>query len=190
VGTGLFLIHTQSAGVAYFALGGTLCTRVAKLLKLILRQPRPLGSHHKPSYGYVNAISQLVTVCLHDVTSQHAQHAFRCRLLLRYLYRSSLLIPPLPPFNQEARIRGGRGRSTLRSPRSSASRHPDSIDHGAIPCVAWSSYCCSSSSGMGGWHTLCVGLVSALDCWGLEYYRAKGRTVVPRNHPLRMPPAS
>ena len=50
--TGSFVLYTQSAAAAYFSAGAVLCSLSVKVVKRIIRQPRPLHpSSRKKSYG-------------------------------------------------------------------------------------------------------------------------------------------
>jgi dolichyldiphosphatase len=56
--TACYLAYTRSAGVAYFGAGAVMCSLTVKILKRILRQPRPVhknGSHRKLTYGSVRS---------------------------------------------------------------------------------------------------------------------------------------
>ena len=48
----VLVLLTRSAGVAFFGMGVTVVCMLAKKLKRILRQPRPVGTD-KVTYGYV-----------------------------------------------------------------------------------------------------------------------------------------
>ena len=55
------ILYTQSAGVVYFAIGAVFCGHSVKVVKGIIRQPRPSpkinipGRKSKASYGCVEA---------------------------------------------------------------------------------------------------------------------------------------
>ncbi|KAA1468253.1 hypothetical protein DENSPDRAFT_794049 [Dentipellis sp. KUC8613] len=49
--TAASLLYTRSAGIAYFCAGGVACSVTVKLLKRVLRQPRPEGRSQKRTYG-------------------------------------------------------------------------------------------------------------------------------------------
>jgi len=56
------VLFTQSAGVAYFGVGAVVCTVTVKLLKRILRQPRPARhSQKKKTYGMPSTHSASIT---------------------------------------------------------------------------------------------------------------------------------
>ncbi|KIM88596.1 hypothetical protein PILCRDRAFT_62374 [Piloderma croceum F 1598] len=62
--TACYLAYTRSAGVAYFGAGATMCSLTVKILKRILRQPRPVhknGSHRKLTYGMPSTHSASIT---------------------------------------------------------------------------------------------------------------------------------
>jgi len=62
--TASYLAYTRSAGVAYFAAGAVMCSLTVKLVKRILRQPRPVQmglSHQKLSYGMPSTHSAAIT---------------------------------------------------------------------------------------------------------------------------------
>lgn len=52
--TAVCVLYTRSAGVAYFVAGAVVCSRTAKLVKRVIREPRPLHpepGRQKSSYG-------------------------------------------------------------------------------------------------------------------------------------------
>ena len=58
--TSAFLLYTRSAGVVYFTVGAVGCSLSVKLVKKIIRQPRPSNiprRKQKISYGYVSCRS-------------------------------------------------------------------------------------------------------------------------------------
>ncbi|TFK56709.1 PAP2-domain-containing protein [Heliocybe sulcata] len=50
---GAFVLYTRSSGALYGCIGATICSLVAKALKRVIRQPRPLlrSDKKKPTYG-------------------------------------------------------------------------------------------------------------------------------------------
>ncbi|TDL28245.1 PAP2-domain-containing protein [Rickenella mellea] len=62
--TACFILYTRSAGVAYFAAGAVTCSLTVKVLKHILRQPRPDPIHpsrKKRTYGMPSTHSATIT---------------------------------------------------------------------------------------------------------------------------------
>jgi len=56
--TAVYLLYTRSAAVAYFGAGVVACSLSAKLVKKVIRQPRPNHpGQRKISYGYGQSIS-------------------------------------------------------------------------------------------------------------------------------------
>ena len=59
--TACLILYTRSAGVVYFAIGAVFCGISVKVVKRIIRQPRPPpiknipGKKSKVSYGWVEA---------------------------------------------------------------------------------------------------------------------------------------
>ncbi|KAI0347690.1 PAP2-domain-containing protein [Trametopsis cervina] len=65
--TALTILYTRSAGIAYFAAGALVCSRVAKFLKRFVRQPRPFNPRprrQKVSYGMPSTHSAVVAHCI------------------------------------------------------------------------------------------------------------------------------
>ncbi|GLB34969.1 putative PAP2 superfamily protein [Lyophyllum shimeji] len=61
--TGSVILGTRSAGVTYFAAGAVMCTFSVKLLKVAIRQPRPINqtSRQKTSYGMPSTHSATIS---------------------------------------------------------------------------------------------------------------------------------
>lgn len=62
--TAVFVLYTRSAGVAYFTAGAVVCSRTAKLVKRLIREPRPLHpepGRQKSSYGMPSTHSAVIT---------------------------------------------------------------------------------------------------------------------------------
>lgn len=60
--TAVFNLYTRSAGVCYFSAGAVLCSVSVKLVKRVIRQPRPPhipGRKAKVSYGYDSTSSRM-----------------------------------------------------------------------------------------------------------------------------------
>ncbi|KDQ63325.1 hypothetical protein JAAARDRAFT_53549 [Jaapia argillacea MUCL 33604] len=58
-----FILYTRSSGVVYFTSGAVLCSLTAKLLKRVVRQPRPLSrpEKKKASYGMPSTHSATIS---------------------------------------------------------------------------------------------------------------------------------
>ncbi|TFK42598.1 phosphatidic acid phosphatase type 2/haloperoxidase [Crucibulum laeve] len=63
--TACFVLYTRSAGVAYFTGGAVLCSFTVKLLKKVIRQPRPVVTSHTGrrtlTYGMPSTHSATIT---------------------------------------------------------------------------------------------------------------------------------
>ena len=65
--TAAAVLYTRSAGVAYFAAGAVACSTSAKVVKKVIRQPRPISPQsHKKTYGCGRTFSRwrAFTPCL------------------------------------------------------------------------------------------------------------------------------
>ena len=70
--TALILLYSRSVGVFYFAAGATACAFSSKLVKRLIRQPRPKHpSAKQKSYGCVlfSPFSDLTILCIHTLIS-------------------------------------------------------------------------------------------------------------------------
>ncbi|CAL1694012.1 unnamed protein product [Somion occarium] len=62
--TACTILYTRSSAIVYFALGAVVCSRVVKLMKKVLRQPRPvnpLPGHQKGDYGMPSTHSGVIS---------------------------------------------------------------------------------------------------------------------------------
>ncbi|KAF8481442.1 PAP2-domain-containing protein [Gautieria morchelliformis] len=59
--TACFQVYTRSAGVTYFIVGALSCSLSVKLIKRLVRQPRPTGSSQKLTYGMPSTHSAGIT---------------------------------------------------------------------------------------------------------------------------------
>ncbi|KAG2037276.1 PAP2-domain-containing protein [Suillus americanus] len=83
--TAAVLLHTRSAGVAYFVTGAVLCSALAKSIKKAIRQERPsLHSGRKVSYGMPSS------------------HASACTFFATYITITCLQLPVHPTLPSSA----------------------------------------------------------------------------------------
>lgn len=76
--TACFILYTRSAGAVYFAIGAVFCSLSVKLVKRIIRQPRPPnlpGRQVKISYGCVEGARLLQNQDLTLIQANLPQHA-------------------------------------------------------------------------------------------------------------------
>lgn len=79
--TACFILYTRSTGAVYFTMGAVLCSLSVKVVKRIIRQPRPPnpipGRKLKVSYGCVGARFFLQTrglLLMSDILRQYAEY--------------------------------------------------------------------------------------------------------------------
>ncbi|KAF8894599.1 PAP2-domain-containing protein [Infundibulicybe gibba] len=102
--TACVIVYTRSVGIIYFAAGSVLCSFNTKLLKLVIRQPRPV--HHnlkrKSTYGMPSTHSATISffatyitlACLYLPThpSLPSGGAFRALILVTVLPWALLIV--------------------------------------------------------------------------------------------------
>lgn len=100
--TSVFVLYTRSAGVAYFAVGAVGCSLSVKLVKKIIRQPRPsniTGRKRKVSYGYVFcSTTQFWNDTLLSFHSMPSTHSASIAYFATYILLSCIHLPVHPSF--------------------------------------------------------------------------------------------
>jgi dolichyldiphosphatase len=145
------MLFTRAVGVAYCVLGAVMCSLSVKLLKNVIRQPRPPHtSQQKVTYGFVANRSSSATSVLTHIFAQDAQYTLSRDGLLHVLHFPLLLLPPaisLCPSGSSLGHGISRGVSAV--------HYLDCAFKG----LAWTSYLASSCSGNNVRDIICARMV-------------------------------
>lgn len=98
--TACFNLYTRSAGVLYFTTGAVVCSLSVKLIKRVIRQPRPpnsvLGRKAKVSYGYAAAICGGQMEWADHTASMPSTHSATISYFAAYILLASRYLPVHP----------------------------------------------------------------------------------------------
>jgi dolichyldiphosphatase len=90
-------LYTRSAGVAYFTIGALTSSATAKILKKVIRQPRPVSPYsHKRTYGYVLYSYQLRSIHGYARFSMPSTHSATITYYAIYIALASSYLPVHP----------------------------------------------------------------------------------------------
>lgn len=156
-----FILYTRSAGVVYFAIGAVFCGLSVKVVKRIIRQPRPPinipGRKSKVSYGCVEARAFLWIRSYHWdelYLPQHAEYSLCYGQPLRGVHLARMSLSSYPS-NTTIESVCSHTSPTLRISLCSNDRH--------VKTVAWTSYSAPSCCRYLIWCYICVRVVCSMD---------------------------
>jgi len=169
--TACSLLYTRSIGVAYFAAGAVTCSLSVKVVKRLVRQPRPppiVGRKLKTTYGCVTRIfndEKRPTCTPLILFVQYAEHAFSKHQLLHDIHTIGICVPTYA-LNFPPRSRNTSGTSTHYNSVGCHNRHVEGV--AGAPYVATSLCRCFV------WHCSRVYLVCDLDGWSKQHREGVG----------------
>lgn len=161
--TACLILYTRSAGVLYFAIGAVFCSLSVKVVKKIIRQPRPTpintpGRKSKATYGYVEARvfyrSGVIIDHEYILLLQHAEYSLCCSRPLRDVHLPRMSISSYP---------SNTSIWPIRSHTSTTHRISLCSDDRLVKIVAWTSYYAPSCCRCLIWCCFCVRVVHSMD---------------------------